>query len=43
MLIDSREAKVGHVPAALIPPGRELNRPGFEENKFGGGFYAKTG
>jgi hypothetical protein len=41
MLVNSREAKVG-VPATPISPGRELNRPGFEKNEFGGGFYAEA-
>ena len=43
VLVNGREAKVGRVPAARTPPGRELNRPGFEENVFGSGFYAETG
>jgi hypothetical protein len=42
MLVNSREAKVG-VPATPTPPGGELNKPGFEEDEFGGGFYAKAG
>lgn len=43
VLVNSREAKVGAVPATRTPPGRELNRPGFEKDEFGCGFDAKAG
>ena len=43
MLIDGREAKVGGIPATPAPAGRELTGPGFEEDEFGGGFYAEAG
>jgi hypothetical protein len=42
VLVNGREAKVG-VSAAPSPPGRELNGPGFEEDKLRYGIYAEAG